>query len=93
MLCWMSQKSGTDLTKAQLEHAIKRNFSGYSESDIKPYEKFMSLLHLQVSFDIKTLHINSFTYVMLAYLLYMFQNTESARETKLLVCEIISCKK
>ena len=90
MLCWMSQKSGTDLTKAQLEHAIKRNFSGYSESDIKPYEKFMSSLRLEVSFDINTLHINLFTSVILAY---MFQNTESAGETKLLVCEITSCKK
>ena len=45
----MSQKSGTDITKAQLEHAIRRNFSGYSESDIKPYEIFMSLLDLEVS--------------------------------------------
>ena len=38
MLYWMSQKSGSVLTRSQLEHAIRRNFSGFDEFD--PIAKF-----------------------------------------------------
>ena len=40
MLYWLTTKSETDLTKAQLEHAIKRNFSGYDEFD--PFNFFLA---------------------------------------------------
>lgn len=38
MLYWMSQKSGSVVTRSQLEHAIRRNFSGFDEFD--PIAKF-----------------------------------------------------
>ena len=38
MLYYMSEKSGSILTRAQLEHAIRRNFSGFDEFD--PITKF-----------------------------------------------------
>ena len=34
----MSKKSGSVLTRSQLEHAIRRNFSGFDEFD--PITKF-----------------------------------------------------
>ena len=39
MLYWLMMKSETELTKAQLEHAIKRNFSGYDE--FNPFDMFV----------------------------------------------------
>ncbi len=48
MLCWMVQKSRTHLTRAQVEHAIKRNFSGYESDQLNPYEIFMSALKMKV---------------------------------------------
>lgn len=39
MLYWMSAKSKTIVTRAQLVHAIKRNFSGFDEFD--PFEFFV----------------------------------------------------
>ena len=38
MLYWMSYTSGSILTRAQIEHAIRRNFSGFDEFD--PIAKF-----------------------------------------------------
>ena len=38
MLYWMSAKSGSVLTRPQLEHAVRRNFSGFDEFD--PITKF-----------------------------------------------------
>ena len=33
MLYWMSEETGSILTRPQLEHAIRRNFSGFDEFD------------------------------------------------------------
>ena len=38
MLYWMSAKSGSVLTRPQLVHAVRRNFSGFDEFD--PITKF-----------------------------------------------------
>ena len=43
MLYWTSARSKSILTRPQLEHAIRRNFSGFDEFD--PMDKFK--LHLQ----------------------------------------------
>lgn len=40
MLYWMCEQSKSDLTKYQLEHAIKRNFGGHEK--VKAYEIFKS---------------------------------------------------
>ena len=42
MLYWMSARSRSILTRPQLEHAIRRNFSGFDEFD--PIDKFKSQL-------------------------------------------------
>ena len=42
MLHWMTQQTGTILTVPQLRHAIKRNFSGYTDFD--PYKCFLKKL-------------------------------------------------
>lgn len=31
MLYWMSEDTGSILTRPQLEHAVRRNFSGFDE--------------------------------------------------------------
>ena len=33
MLYWMSEETGSILTRPQLEHAVRRNFSGFDEFD------------------------------------------------------------
>lgn len=33
MLYWMSAKTNSVLTRPQLEHAVRRNFSGFDEFD------------------------------------------------------------
>ena len=39
MLYWMSARSESILTRPQLEHAIRRNFSGFDEFDpVKIFE-------------------------------------------------------
>ena len=42
MLYWMCDKSQSDPTGRQLEHAIKRNFGGLEE--VNAYEIFMKLM-------------------------------------------------
>ena len=45
----MSYQSNTKLTQAQIEHAIRRNFSGFSGTGISPVQMFMDRLKLNVS--------------------------------------------
>ena len=45
MLYWMSDKSSTMLTKAQLLHAIKRNFDGYNNDEVDPVKIFGDFLN------------------------------------------------
>ena len=40
MLYWMCHKSEQRPTALQLEHAIRRNFGGLEQSDLKPLEIF-----------------------------------------------------
>ena len=40
----MTNKSETKLTKAQLLHAIKRNFDGYDSTELDPVKKFQEAL-------------------------------------------------
>ena len=45
MLYWMSYKSKPHpLTMAQLEHAIKRNFSGLESTNLNPLEEFQKAI-------------------------------------------------
>ena len=44
MLYWMMKKSETVLTKAQLVHAIRRNFDGYDDSELDPLKEFEKAL-------------------------------------------------
>ena len=44
MLYWMTDKSETKLTKAQLLHAIKRNFDGYDSTELDPVKEFQKTL-------------------------------------------------
>ena len=41
MLYWMCAKTKIPPTGQQLEHAIKRNFGGLDDKDLKPHEEFM----------------------------------------------------
>ena len=40
MLYWMCDKSGMPPTWPQLEHAIKRNFSGLNDANLDPIKEF-----------------------------------------------------
>lgn len=40
MLYWMCDKSGMPPTWPQLEHAIKRNFSGLNDVNLDPVKEF-----------------------------------------------------
>ena len=54
MLYWMCKNSGRPLTSYQLEHAIKRNFSGLEEIDT--YEMFKSKVKdLEKKFDLSNI--------------------------------------
>ena len=55
MLFWMSDSGKIKLTKPQLEHAIKRNFSGFTEDRFDPIEIFTkNLEEFQVQINIIT---------------------------------------
>ena len=41
MLYWMCAKTKMPPSRPQLEHAIKRNFGGLDDDDLKPHEEFM----------------------------------------------------
>ena len=45
MLHWMTESTGTILTVPQLRHAIKRNFSGFTATQVfDPYKCFLKRL-------------------------------------------------
>ena len=52
MLYWMINISNTILTKAQLLHAIKRNFDGYDDSELDPVKTFEKLLRSYAEFNV-----------------------------------------
>ena len=52
MLYWMSDNSNTILTKAQLLHAIKRNFDGYDDKELDPVKTFEESLKSYPQFDV-----------------------------------------
>ena len=57
MLYWMSESSGSIVTKAQLLHAVKRNFSGYDEID--SINVFKENLKTFREFDVRLFFITS----------------------------------
>ncbi len=48
----MVSKSNTKLTKAQLLHAIKRNFDGYDNPELDPVQEFHSALKSFRCYDV-----------------------------------------
>ncbi len=48
----MVKKSNTKLSKAQLLHAIKRNFDGYDNHELDPVQKFHSALKIFGCYDV-----------------------------------------
>ncbi len=48
----MVSKSNTKLTKAQLLHAIKRNFDGYDNLELDPVQEFHSALKKFRCYDV-----------------------------------------
>ena len=63
MLYWMCAKTKLPPTGPQLEHAIKRNFGGLEDENLKPDEIFMN--HIQNIRDTPNLAGKEGVYIIL----------------------------
>ncbi len=57
MLYYMCQKSNRLPTRAQLEHAIRRNFGGLETEELNPFKEFEDLINITKDQDLSDVPI------------------------------------